>query len=91
VKEYFLFDPLSEYLKPSLQGFRLSGRSYKAIQPSADGSLLSQELGLKLMREGLMLRLMNATTGEKLLTPDEVYEAYDRIQSKIAKLKRKKA
>ncbi len=74
VQEYFLFDPLSEYLKPPLQGFRLLGDEYERIAPASDGSLLSEELGLRLVKEGDMLRLIEATTGKKLLTPDEAYE-----------------
>ena len=33
VAEYFLFDPRSEYLNPSLQGHRLSGGRYEPILP----------------------------------------------------------
>ena len=31
VREYFLFDPFEEYLKPSLQGYRLVRGRYKSI------------------------------------------------------------
>ena len=51
VREYFMFDPLAEYLKPPLQGFRLLGEEYIAIDQAEDGSLISQELGLRLFRE----------------------------------------
>src|SRR5277367_6209 len=33
VSEHFLFDPLSDYLKPALQGFRLVGGEYARIRP----------------------------------------------------------
>jgi Uma2 family endonuclease len=89
VREYFLFDPLSEYLKPSLQGFRLIDGRYKAIQPNADESLTSGELGLKLLREDLMLRLIDAKTGKKLLMHDEVSAELERLQAELVKLKRK--
>jgi Uma2 family endonuclease len=67
VKEYFLFDPLDEYLSPQLQGFRLVGARYQRILPEADGSLLSQVTGLRLRTEGERLRLLDAATGEPLL------------------------
>ena len=35
VEEYFLYDPLGEYLEPRLQGFRLLGDRYRPIQPHA--------------------------------------------------------
>ena len=35
VREYFLFDPLEEYLEPSLQGFRLTeGRTTPSLGPA---------------------------------------------------------
>jgi Uma2 family endonuclease len=33
VKEYFLFDPFGDYLKPPLQGYRLRAGVYQAIRP----------------------------------------------------------
>src|SRR4051812_21076010 len=38
VGEYFLFDPKAEYLKPSLQGYRLVDGQYVPIEPE-DGRL----------------------------------------------------
>lgn len=45
VEEYFLFDPLQDYLKPSLQGFRLVGGRYQPVQSEVDGSLASLATG----------------------------------------------
>jgi Uma2 family endonuclease len=72
VEEYFLFDPLGEYLSPSLQGFRLLGGRYLSIPPQKDGSLPSRTTGLILRREGEKLRLVNAATGEPLVRTDEI-------------------
>lgn len=74
VQEYFLFDPLEDYLEPSFQAFRLQRKRYQPIVPERDGSFLSQTLELKLHREGQWLRFTIAATGEKLLTPTESYE-----------------
>ncbi|WP_423224993.1 Uma2 family endonuclease [Candidatus Amarolinea aalborgensis] len=62
VKEYFLFDPLGEYLQPSLQGFRLEGHFYAPIPLLADGTLVSAELGLILRPDKTMLRLVDPST-----------------------------
>ena len=51
VPEYFLFDPFEEYLKPSLQGYRLVEGQYVAIGSEA-GRLPSGVLGLHLERLG---------------------------------------
>ena len=78
VKEYFIFDPLGEYLRPRLVGFRLAEvgaglpRLYKRVKESP---LVSRVLGLELRVEGEMLRLVDPQTEEKLLTPLEAQEA----------------
>jgi Uma2 family endonuclease len=75
VREYFLFDPLEEYLRPSLQGFRLANNAYVALQPDEDGAVLSEALDMRLRREGVHLRLIDLRTGDALLRPEEVAEA----------------
>jgi Uma2 family endonuclease len=64
VQEYFLFDPLDEYLEPRLQGFTLVNGRYKKLKPVAKDTLLSSELGRLLRAEDDILRLVNATTGK---------------------------
>src|SRR5262245_42969532 len=43
VREYFLFDPLREYLPEPLMGFRLIGEKYERLPPAEDGGLLSAD------------------------------------------------
>lgn len=74
VREYFLFDPLDEYLKPSLQGFRLVKGEYTPITAEA-GRLPSEVLGLHLERSGSELRLFNPKTGRWLPTVRETGSA----------------
>jgi Uma2 family endonuclease len=76
VQEYFLFDPLDEYLHPPLQGYRLVDGEYVRLGVEPDGALMSQTLGMRLQRENNRLRLVNASTGEPLLWPDEVATAH---------------
>jgi Uma2 family endonuclease len=71
VKEYFLFDPKQEYLKPSFQGYRRGKEKFRPIK-LVDGRLPSQVLGLHLERVGDELRLWNPDTGERLPTPTEL-------------------
>lgn len=70
VSEYFLFDPLDDYLKPPMQGFRLSAGEYVPIEPK-HGRLSCETLGLLLERVGTQLRLVDPDTGRMLLTPVE--------------------
>jgi hypothetical protein len=74
VKEYFLFDPLEDYLTPSMQGFRLRAGAYQPIRPKV-GRLPSRLLGLHLERDGDRLRLWDPDTGTRLPTPAEVIES----------------
>jgi Uma2 family endonuclease len=75
VKEFVLFDPFAEYLRPPLQGFRLMRGSYQPIPLEADGSLRSQTTGLWFKREGQRLRLIDAATGEPILWREELEAA----------------
>jgi Uma2 family endonuclease len=70
VREYFLFDPRGDYLKPTLQGYRLSRREYVPIAPVAN-RLPSSVLGLHLERSGTDLRFFDPETGEWLPTLQE--------------------
>jgi Uma2 family endonuclease len=70
VKEYFLFDPKQEYLKPSFQGYRKAKDKFRSIKPVA-GRLPSKVLGLHLERIGDQLRLWNPADGTRLPTPSE--------------------
>jgi Uma2 family endonuclease len=74
VREYFLFDPLDEYLSPRLQGFQLAQDYYQPMTPVADGSLISHELGVILKPEGLLLRIIDSTTNKPIPNLDEAVE-----------------
>lgn len=74
VTEYFLYDPLKEYLDPALQGFRLIDSDYVQIIPDVPGKLHSQVLGLDLRIVDDELRLFDPRTGRFLLTPTEAQE-----------------
>jgi Uma2 family endonuclease len=71
VREYFLFDPLDEYLDPSLQGYRLKRGRFVRIKVES-GRLPSDVLGLHLERVGSDLRLYNPRTRSWELTSEEV-------------------
>lgn len=70
VKEYFLFDPLGDYLKPRLKGYRLRQDKYVEIRP-VKGRLPSKVLGLHLEADGADLRFYNPATKQWLPTPEE--------------------
>jgi Uma2 family endonuclease len=74
IPEYFLFDPEGKYMDPPLRGFRLRQGKYVELKPAADGSLVSKQLGLRLVPEGEYLRLIDLKTGKAVLTPLEKFE-----------------
>ncbi len=74
VREYFLFDPLDEYMQPRLQGFRLRDISYEAIAPEADGDVFSQEMNLLLHPDDTLLRIIDPQTKMILPTFDEAMQ-----------------
>ena len=80
VKEYFLFDPRSEYLSPRLQGYRLVDGVYERMSAveSIDRTLTlrSRVLGLELRAKfGGEMRFHDPATGEDLLSYDEEHAA----------------
>jgi Uma2 family endonuclease len=84
VKEYFLFDPLGDYLDPPLLGFRLRAGRYHAIR-QLDGRLPSRVLGLHLERHGRDLRLYDPAKGEWLPT---AREEIDHLRQELRRLRR---
>jgi Uma2 family endonuclease len=70
IKEYFLFDPLGEYLEPPLQGYRLTGEKYEPIE-LVKNRLLSAELGIEFERKQGFVELYLADSGLKILTLEE--------------------
>jgi hypothetical protein len=79
VAEYFVFDPEGVYLDPPLQGFRFTARgAYAPLTAAIDGSLTSQQLSLRLLAEGTMLRLRSDRTGRRVLTRAELAERAER-------------
>jgi Uma2 family endonuclease len=86
VREYFLFDPLGDYLQPPLRGYSLTGDEYTRI--AGDGArILSETLGLELRIVDGWLRLANPTTGELLLTPEELAAEVERLRAELRSLK----
>jgi Uma2 family endonuclease len=80
VREYFLFDPRSEYLKPPMRGYRLVDGRYEPIEP-VDGRLPSEVTGLHLERVGVWLRLYDPATGLLVPTKDEeLDQAEDQVR-----------
>ncbi len=71
VQNYFLFDPLGEYLEPRFQGFELVGGYYRPLSLSVEGALFSQALGLILKPEGAFLRAIDPATNQVVPTLDE--------------------
>jgi Uma2 family endonuclease len=66
IEEYFLFDPLGDYLTPRLQGYRLAEGRYQRLPADPDGSLRSLTTGLILRPVDSGLRLVDAETGEPI-------------------------
>jgi Uma2 family endonuclease len=74
VEEYFLFDPLGDYLDPRLQGHRLVNGRYRPAPLEADGSLISRTTGVTLRIEGEHLRLTETASGRSFLRYEEVID-----------------
>jgi len=87
IEELVLFDPYGEYLRPQLQGFRLSWGRYQPVVLEEDGSLLSPATSLRFKPEGERVRLVDASTGKPLLWSEEI----DAARRKEAAARRREA
>ena len=91
VREYFLFDPRSEFLTPRLQGFRLVDGAYERLTAveSIDRTLIlpSEVLGLELRaKAGGEMRFHDPATGEHLLSHGETQAARRVAEARVAEL-----
>lgn len=87
VKEYFLYDPTADYLRPPLQGFRLERGSHMRIEPDSAGTLACEQLGITLRLEEGRLVMRDSHSGEVLRTEAEAERiARDAAESRAAEL-----
>lgn len=75
VQEYYIFDPLGDYLKPPLRGYHLIDGE---LVPLPGARIISTLLHVELRAEDRTLRLYDMATGKVLLTPDELDSARQR-------------
>ena len=85
IAEYFVFDPEGKYLDPVLQGFRLRKGVYVPMKADAAGSLVSRRLGLRLLPEDEMLRLVDFKTGTPVPTRQERAEQEKQRADQLAR------
>src|SRR5919202_6951931 len=79
VQEYVQYDPTSDYLRPPLRGLSLVGDNYElmptTVLPDGTLTLYSQVLGLELHLVHGVLRFVDPTTGQRLLSYREAEQA----------------
>jgi Uma2 family endonuclease len=81
VGEYFLYDPLGDWLEPPLLGYRMVGGGYVPLEPDDQGGLVSEELAMIFRLEEGQLAMFDAATGRRMQTSTErVAEAESRLQ-----------
>jgi Uma2 family endonuclease len=75
VKEYFLYDPTSDYLNPPLQGFHLQAQDFEPLDWNKHGRLECRELDISLELDDGELVFRDLRTGAVLLTQYEEADA----------------
>jgi Uma2 family endonuclease len=88
VEEYFLHDPLGDYLKPHLQGYRLVKGRYEPVVLAPDGSLFSETTGLTFREEGNELRVIDPKTGQLMPTILEAEDRADKAEQRFQEAQR---
>jgi Uma2 family endonuclease len=87
VTEYFLFDPLHEYMDDQFMGFRLEEGEYIPIEPAADGSIFSQELEVILHPDRDLLRVINPATNRIVPGMEDTYTYAEQSQARLEQYK----
>lgn len=93
VREYFQYDPTSDYLNPQIQGFRLVESNYFPIEvnrlPDDTLSVQSEVLGLELRVQSRQMRFYDPVTQRNLLTPQEESLARQQAEERVQRLAQK--
>ena len=84
VQEYYIFDPLGEYLEPRLRGYQLIDGE---LLPLPGPRFFSRLLNIELQVEGNMLRLFDIANEAPLMTPDEAEAEIERLRAEIERLR----
>ena len=88
VMEYFLYDPLGDWLEPPLLGYRMMGGGYVPLEPDDKGGILSQELEISFRLEEGQLALYDGMTGKRLQTnAEEIAKVKSQLQQAEAQVK----
>ena len=80
VREYLLFDPRNEYLKPRFQVYRLEGDLYVRVLAPEKTGYVSLSTGLEFRVVDNRLRIFDSPAGNLLLTPKE-YATQARLEA----------
>jgi len=94
VREYFLFDPLRDYLESGFIGLRLKDGEYMNMTPKGAGALFSQELGVFLQVEDKRVRIIDPRTQkpipdleEAIALAEQEAQRAERAEAEIARLR----
>lgn len=85
VEEYFLYDPLGEYLDPPFRGYRLAGRAYQILAPKPDGSIVSA-LGLSFRVGDGRLSVVDTASGKPLMHTVEALDELERLRGDVIRM-----
>ncbi len=81
MQECWLYDPRVRWLDAPLEGYRLRGGVYEAVEPASEGRFESEALGLELRLRDGELRFFEPKTGACIRTLDE--EAEDAARARL--------
>lgn len=87
ISEYFLFDPLGEWLDPPLMGYVLEAGVYRPVVPDERGRLFSAQLGLWLRLDEGDLVMDDPVTGRRVKDiPERMWDLEKQsLRDRIAK------
>ena len=88
VQECWLYDPRVRWLDAPLEGYRLRGGVYEAIEATSEGRFESEALGLELRLRDGELRFFEPKTGAYIRTFDEAEDAAEAAERRVLEAER---
>ena len=83
VKEYFIFDPLQEYLPAQLIGFRLADDEYARLPAGDDGGIDSEEMEVRLVPHDRFLLVTDLRTGKDIPALEREHAAVAALEGEL--------
>jgi hypothetical protein len=91
VKEYFIFDPLQEWLPVQLVGFRLENGEFVELTAGEDGGIDCHEMEVRFIPSDDLLLVTDLRTGKDVPAMWRKHQAFDHLEAQLQQTEQRAA